>query len=125
MGCERQLKWIQENRGRRKRTRQVGTLINDLAQHVEARDALGKNARAIADFVDDEFRDHCRVAGFRAGALLIHVDHASLVYPMRLRWLARLVRALPRLAEGRRVSEIVFAFGNDGARIPRPGQRRD
>jgi hypothetical protein len=97
-------------------------LIGDLARQVEAGDAAAGSAAAIAEFVDDEFRDHCRVAGFRADALLIHVDHASLVYPMRLRWRARLQRVLPQLAGQRRVSGVLFELGSDGDRVPQPDQ---
>jgi len=120
MDPTRQLKWIQRNRGKRDRVREVGTLIQELTQRTEAANDAAGIATAIAGTVDREFRSHCRIATTHSATLVICVDEVSLVYPMRLRWLPALARGLAEIRVGRRISRIIFQFGNAGVEIPDP-----
>ena len=123
MDSTRQLRWIQRNRGKRDRVREAGTLIQELTQRTEAADDAARIATAIAGAVDREFRTHCRIATTHSATLVIRVDEASLVYPMRLRWLSALARGLAEIRVGRRISRIIFQFGNAGVEIPDPKER--
>lgn len=123
MDSARQFEWIQRNRCKRDRVRQAGTLIQELTQSVEAGDYPARIAAAIAGVVDGEFRTHCRIATIDSASLVIHVDEASLVYLMRLRWLSVLSSALLANRAGRRVRRIIFRFGNVGAEIPNPDEQ--
>ena len=90
------LKWVQANRTRRGRTRSVGPLISGLVERgpvASVEEALAA-AGAIAAVMDDEFRAHCRVTVPDKRTLVINVDSAALVYPIRLRWLSRLQEQL-------------------------------
>ena len=123
MDSTRQLRWIQRNRGKRDRVREAGTLIQELTERTEAANDAASIATAIAGAVDREFRTHCRIATTHSATLVIRVDKASLVYPMRLRWLSALSRGLSETRLGRRISRIIFQFGNAGVEIPDPKQQ--
>ncbi len=121
-----QLEWIQRNRAKRSRGRTAGSLVKDLAEHVyksgvgPAEEVAGR----LALLVDDGFREHCRVAEVRGGRLLIHVDAAELVYPLRVRWQETLREALPTLCKGRRITRVVFEYGTAGQRPTDPAGTR-
>jgi hypothetical protein len=117
-GC--QLEWIQKNRSRRPRTRLAGVWVERLARKADSNELLSPIAEAVADLVDEEFRTHCRLADIRAGTLVVQVDRASLVYPMRLHWLRPLSRRLRERAATRRIGRISFEFGNAGVCVPEP-----
>ena len=119
MQSDHQLESIQRNRTKTSRVRTAGSLVNNLAEHVY-HSGVGpatEAAERLAPLVDVAFREHCRVAEARGGRLLIHVDQAELVYPLRVRWQETLCRALPTLCPGRRIRRVVFEYGRAGLRL--------
>ncbi len=125
MTRDRRLEWVQANRARKDRERTVGPAVNRLVKQIESVwTAAQAAASAIGVFVDDEFRDHCRIAVMDGRTLVVNVDSAPLVYPMRLQWLLPLQQALLN-AGGYRVDKIVFEFGTAGVRINGSGDSRD
>ncbi len=109
----RKLQWVQANRKRTDRLRTVATLAQDLAERIDDDEELVRIAGMIADVVDADFRAHCRVARVSRGMVLIHVDEASLVAAVQMRWSGPLIRALGRMSRG-----IAFAYGKAGVAIP-------
>ena len=121
MTVDRRLSWVQSNRRRAERATPVGQLVAKMAASLPARGEAEEVAAVMADQVDGEFRKHCRVAGQRNGPWVVNVDAPALVYPMRLRWSARLREALSR-AGGRRLErELLFVYGSAGVDIPEHG----
>ncbi len=121
MTLDRSLSWVQSNRRRAERATPVGQLVAKMAESMSARGEAEEVAVVMTDLVDDEFRKHCRVAGQRNGPWVVNVDAPALVYPMRLRWSARLREALSQ-AGGRRLGrELLFAYGSAGVDIPERG----
>ena len=119
MRSDHQLERIQRNRAKTSRARTAGSLVKDLAEHAYHL-GVGPAAEAaerLELLVDDGFRSHCRIAEARGGRLLIHVDQAELVYPLRVRWQETLRRALPTLCPGRRIRRVVFEYGRAGLRL--------
>ena len=126
MTRDRRLEWVQANRARKDRERTVGPAVNRLVKQIESVwTAAQAVASAIGVFVDDEFRDHCRIAVTDGRTLVVNVDSAPLVYPMRLRWLLPLQRALSGAGDGYRIDKIMFEFGTAGVRVNGSGDSRD
>ncbi len=126
MTRDRRLEWVQDNRARKARERIVGPAVNRLVKQIESVwTAAAAVASAIGVFVDDEFRDHCRIAVPDGRTLVVNVDSAPLVYPMRLRWLLPLQRALLGAGDGYRIDKIMFEFGTAGVRVNGCGDSRD
>ena len=118
----RQLHWVQRNRCTGKVTFEAGALIhrllNGLSAGVEScPDAL---VAAVAESVDAEFRDHCRLAMGSGRMLLVNVDRPEFVAVMRRRWSAQLRRKLGGSGGRSAVSEIRFSVGVSGRSIPEP-----
>ena len=123
MDRKHQLQWVQRNQRRKGRVLHAGTMIQGIARQTKADDEAVRVAGAVADFVDDEFRWHCRIAAVRPATVVVHVDHPSLVYSMQQQWLSPLSRALQGTDVGRRIRRIVFEAGHDGVRVPRPTEQ--
>ena len=118
--CDRRLEWVRRNRAKTDRARPVGGAVERLVGQIGGKGTIAacSAAEAIADAVDDEFRTHCRVFVADGRRLIINVDHAALVYPMRIRWLSPLRKALSR---SRLPDAIAFEFGNAGVSVPGAG----
>ncbi len=121
MTLDRSLSWVQSNRRRAERATLVGQLVAKLAASMPARGEAEEVAAVMADLVDGEFRKHCRVAGQRNGPWVVNVDAPALVYPMRLRWSARLREALSQAGGRRLARELLFVYGSAGVDIPEQG----
>jgi len=119
MNERHKLEWVQKNRTRTERVQLAGALIGKAVARLSA--AGDRGAAAIAKMiesdVDDTFRRHCRVVGTRGGALVIHVDEAGLLYPMRQRWSGVLGEVFALRCGGRANVRIRFELGNAGVPV--------
>jgi hypothetical protein len=96
----------------------AGGLVAELAVPLEHRhDALVVVAGIIGSIVDDEFRSHCRIGVVTDDCVVIHVDSAAYVMPLRARWSATAVAALKANREFSRIKQVRFEFGCDGATL--------
>lgn len=75
-------------------------------------------ADKVSEFVDGDFRKHCRLCLGAANRLRINVDHPGLVYSMRARWLPLLKRALTDDFSRDSIRDVEFAYGTDGTALP-------
>ena len=119
---EKQLDWIQRNRRRTARARSVGGLMARLAERLgdKAWAGVRDTATSLIEFVDDDFREHCRLTLAADGRLTINVDHAGLVYAMRAQWLPLVTRVVVAGNPGRGVRSITFSYGLDGVAVGKP-----
>lgn len=93
-------------------------LLTGLSTGVEScPDAL---VAAVAETVDVEFRNHCRLAMGSGRTLRVNVDRPEFVAVMRRRWSAQLRRKLGGLGGRSAVGEIRFSAGVSGRSIPEP-----
>ena len=122
MDAQRQLYWLQRNRGPRCRDQSIGGWVRRLISQPawDRLDQAGQLAEALGALVDDEFRQHARVGGYDAGHLFIHIDRDELVWPLRVRWLYPLRQELPRRCRGVPVRRISFVTGSEGLPLPAP-----
>ena len=118
-GDDNPLVWITRNRKKPDRARSAGSLVSNLADGLAMGEgaAFKSAAAAIASLVDEEFRRHCRIAGAGGGLLVIHVDEAGLVGPMRLRWSTVLLDAFAREKSVRGMRRVYFEWGRSGAPV--------
>ncbi len=119
MSRDGRLKWIQANRTRRDRTRRVGEMIERLVEQAAGTGAeeASRVAAIVADLVDDDFRQCCRLVFGEEGVVVINVDHPTLVQPMRQRWLVSLREAMVGRRTPTRIRRIVFAYGEVGVML--------
>lgn len=105
-----QIAWIQRNRIRTDRTRQAGNAVAPLVANLlaDGRSINQSLADKIAEVVDVEFQERCRLEAVLGNTLVISVDDASLVYPLRLRWSVRLTRLLAAAQRHPRIRSIRF-----------------
>lgn len=115
-----QLEWVTHNRARPVRTIPVARLVQYVVEgHHSERDTIAEGvAPQLAGLVDGAFKDHCRIGGVQKGTLMIHVNRAALVYPMRLRWQSLLANELGQRRGGPTIGRVRFTFGTAGVRIP-------
>ncbi|UCE62078.1 MAG: DUF721 domain-containing protein [Phycisphaerales bacterium] len=120
MSIEEELTWVQRNRARRPSERQAGQVMETLVvrECTDAFERCGELARALAGYVDDDFRRHCRLAGVSRGVLTINVDEPSLLYAMRMRWEGVLGDAVRRCGRRGVIGRVVFEYGGTGMRVP-------
>lgn len=116
---EAQLEWIQRNHTRKPRARSVGGLVTRLVDGLDnaARAAASSAAAAMSELVDDDFRAHCRLVIGKGNRLTVNVDHASLIYPMRSKWLSLLTRTLVTGRQVGGVRSVGFAYGRSGVAL--------
>jgi len=115
-----QLEWIVKNRAKRSRLSRASSAIDEVVTTIGQRGlepALAV-AGALGAIVDDEFRRHCRVAGAAGGRVTIHVDTASLVSLMRMKWLEAIRAGLCVVDRRLGGGAIVFEPGRSGVEIP-------
>ena len=113
---EIQLEWIQRNHTRRLRARSVGGVVARLVDGLDnaARAGVLSAAAVLSDFVDDDFRAHCRLVMGKGNRLTVNVDHPSLIYSMRTKWHSLMTRTLMTDHRVDGVRSIGFAYGRDG-----------
>ena len=119
MHTDIRLGWVQRNRVRKTRERRVGEVLGVLAQRPELSESGLSQfvASTIAGLVDQEFTRHCRIATSDNGIMVVNVDEAALVCPMRMRWLNALCGALSIRRRQRPLTSVVFQYGKIGVRI--------
>lgn len=116
---ETQLDWIQRNHRRKPRARSVGGVVARLVAGLDNASRVGVRGAAavLSGLVDDDFREHCRLVMGTGNRLTVNVDHASLIYTMRARWLSPLTRALVTDHRADGVRSVGFAYGRDGVAL--------
>jgi len=114
-----QLEWVWRNRSRRNRTARAGDEIGRFAREVQRRDVEPaiEVAEALAPIVDAQFRRHCRVAGAAGKVVTVHVEPASMVGVMKMRWHAALRAAMSARGRAWRGATIRFAPGRAGVAV--------
>jgi len=113
-----QLGWVQRNRGPRTKAHLAEECLKRLVRGMD-RPENPRERRilsVIGETTDEDFRRHCRVEVKRA-MVTIHVDDASLVGVMRLKWSARLQEALRGPFGDHGALRCRFAYGTAGRRI--------
>ncbi|MCH7994566.1 MAG: hypothetical protein IIB57_08990 [Planctomycetes bacterium] len=122
MDGDRRLRWVQRNRGAGKVTVEAGALMRRLLQGlstgvVSCPDVL---MAVVAESVDAEFRNHCRLAMGPGRTLRVNVDRPEFLAVMRRRWSAQLRRKLGEPRGRSAVGDIRFLVGVSGRSIPEP-----
>lgn len=115
MSDESRLQWVSNNRRRESNAKRIGSQIAGLVESLE-RDALPVEAAVacLAEVVDDEFRELCRIERIENGVLCVGVAEASATSNLARKWSGKLRKALPAKLKIRR---IAFAYGTRGYRI--------
>ena len=119
----KQLEWVQHNKGRRNRLLDAQAVVQRLLETVNTAgvEQTARMAKVLAGVVDHRFREHCRLAGIQGGALIVHVDHPTLVSYMRLQWSRRLCSVLYRQGGRCTARKVTFQPGQEGMPIPENG----
>ena len=119
MDDEAQLRWVMRNRSRSDRARPAGAVIARILKEKWSADAerLATVAADLDALVDEEFRDHCRIAGLNNGVLTINVDDPGRVSAIRHRWLTPLQAAMSSRGTDSRVGRILFTVGSTGTTL--------
>jgi hypothetical protein len=92
--------------------------VAELAVPLEhGHEALAAVAATVGSIVDDEFRSHCRIGEAKDDCVVIHVDRAAYVMPLRVRWSAAVLATLKANREFSRIKHVRFEFGCDGAAL--------
>ena len=89
----------------------------------KARAGVRDAANSLSALVDEDFREHCRLTPGTGDRLMVNVDHAGLVYPMRAKWLPLLTRELLAGHRSGGARSIVFAYGRDGIAVGKPATK--
>ncbi|MGD2108665.1 MAG: hypothetical protein PVI86_04670 [Phycisphaerae bacterium] len=96
----------------------VGAPVRQFVDRLEASGLAASRecVDVLRAVVDDDFKRHCRLAvvGRR---LFVNVNQESRVYAMRMRWEARLRKSVASYRHRLGVSDVVFGFGETGARL--------
>jgi len=116
--ARRKLEWVNRNRRTRVRTSPVAEVLRRVAAGWRSLDpaAVRKINDAFAD-VDPGFRAHCRWTLSTDGTMIVFVDEASMVGPMRTRWLTKLGPKLTQPRRDARIRKVEFRFGREGYQI--------
>ncbi len=114
-----QLAWVSKNSKRPDSAVLVGQLAADLVRHGGSgrRTAHADILRAVANYVDDYFRRHCRLAGFQGGELVFLVNQADCLYHVRTAWHLALKEHLERVCPDRTFTKITFKLGDGGLQL--------
>lgn len=109
------LEWVSKNRRRESDVKRIGAQIAGLVASLERQALPVEEAVArVAEVVDDEFRELCRIEGIKNGVLRVGVAEVSATSNLSRKWSGRLREALPAKLKIRRVS---FTYGTRGYRI--------
>lgn len=110
---------VQRNRPERRSASLVGARMWRVVDRLgdDAQSIAHLAASAITEFVDDDFRTHCRLGSIGTSRLRVNVDHAGLVYSMRAKWLPTLKRVLVEEAGRSLVRTVEFGYGTDGVTL--------
>lgn len=121
---ERQLAWVQRNRGPQAPPEILGTVL----QRMQGRAPLkvpawrARVAEVLGEVTDGPFRDHAWIAYLRRGALTLNVDDASLVGALRMQWHRRLLETLREQAPEVGVVDVRFRFAPPENTPPKVGR---
>ena len=122
MNDQRKLKWVQRNRQKKQRTKSLGEVAVEVVDRIcqDGFDPMMKVADSLSNCVDDEFRDHCRVAGLQNQTLMIQVNQAARVSALQRRWSEEIKDHTRRVFGNATIKKINFRFGREGVLIPLP-----
>lgn len=125
MNDQRKLEWVQRNRQKKQRTSSIGDVAVEVVTRIcqDGFDPMMKVADSLSNCVDDEFRDHCRVAGLQSQTLMIHVNQAARVSALQRRWSEKIKDYTKRTFGSGAIKKIDFRFGREGVLIPPPTMR--
>lgn len=111
------LQWVQRNRSRfySESTRSAGTLVLEFARSLgdQHGEQLQQIATQLAEFVDADFADHCRIRISAAGVLTIAAIEPGRLPFLRRKWQGRIRKALNHKG----IQRVVFEFSDAGIRI--------
>ncbi len=119
----RSLEWITHNRRLRLRSRAIGesaaVVFKRLEQAIErASTGLEKDLRSL---VDEDFRQRCTAVGIKNDVLILGMDDARMLVPMRLRWALELLEGVGRVRPDLKLRRVRFVYrASGGHNVPRP-----
>lgn len=108
------LEWIVRNRQARKAAVPIGECVAERRDLCRERGAI---RRAIAAFVDDEFRAHCALGDVDRAKVVILVTSPAARMLMRLTWLTELRNHLLRSCRSFRARRLEFEVGDGDDRF--------
>jgi hypothetical protein len=121
---DRRLYWVARNRSRRDPTKSAASFVVDLARQLESQQGdFAFALDAVSSQVDEDFRRHCRLGSVGNGVLVVLVNDAGMVAPVRLRWAGMLLRGLHQTREGTKIRRIHFEYGDGGAEFMPPDKQ--
>jgi hypothetical protein len=112
--CRGHLEWIARNRQWREAAVPVGECLSYRGELAGERAAI---RRAIASFVDEEFRAHCTLGDVDRARVVILVDGPAARALMRLTWLTELRSHLLRACRAFRARRLEFQVGDGDDRF--------
>ena len=120
MKTNQRLQWVIANRTPRGTIPRIGAMIGGLVEDGLRRDnrQRSKLASILAECVDQEFRQHCRMGDLHNGMLAMEVDEPGLISILRGRWASKIESALRNRGAKTGVHSVFFKFGRSGDRIP-------
>jgi len=119
MKTDRRLHWVMANRTPRGATAPIGVKISGLIKGALWRDREHRSqlASVLADCVDQEFRQHCRMGDLHNGVLAIEVNEPGLISILQARWASKIEYALRKGGGKAGAHRVLFRFGRGGDRI--------
>ena len=120
MQLDERLQCVQRNRQRTARSVRLGPLVQRLIKQAYAPELLAPTSHTadlLAGVVDEEFRNHCRIASVAHQTLVLHVDKQGMVFALRARWTTPIEKALDHLRGRAAIRRVVFQIGVEGWRI--------
>ncbi len=119
MDSQHQLGWVQRNRRRVDPAKPVADFAGVIAESVLQAALDPDLADRVLGIVDQAFVEQCRLLVRDGTTLEVYVDVPAGVSLMRRQWASRLLSALGRRGEIRRV---VFRYGRSGSSLRSTGQ---
>lgn len=119
MLTDRQLARVVTNRQPRVFARKLGTLLVSVVERQQRSTSIREVVRGHVEAVTDfEFQSRCTVGPIRGEVLIILVDDARWVQPMRERWLFALLDQLQTGSPRTRIRRIEFRSAGNQQRLP-------
>lgn len=122
MNDQRKLEWVQRNREKKQQTRKIGDVAVEVVNRIrqDGFDPMMKVADTLSNCVDDEFRNHCRIAGLQYQTLMIHVDQPARISALQRRWSLEIMNQMRRAFGYGTIHKVDFRYGREGILIPPP-----